>query len=109
MSNLPRLNQAFDYYSITPSAEGDEDWLIETNSIACRLNEGSKIVKDSRGEDKDVDAVMHTNYDVLLVKGNGILYNQVYYKIDDVRVTRDLQGNPFMQFVTLLKTENVNF
>jgi anti-sigma regulatory factor (Ser/Thr protein kinase) len=106
MPIVPRLNQTFDYFTVAMGAEGNLEWTEATISVACRANEGTAIVRDSRGEDIQYDLVLHTNYDTPLEKGNGALIFNNYYLIDDVRVTRDLDGTAFMQFVMLKKTDN---
>jgi hypothetical protein len=108
MPIVPRLNRTFDYYTVVMGAEGNLEWSQSATGVACRANEGSAIVRDSRGEDIQYDLVFHTNYDTPLKKGNGVLIFCGYYLIDDVRVTRDLDDTPFMQFVMLKKTNNVD-
>lgn len=106
MPSIPRLNQCFTYFEVAPNIRGDLTFAKQGQEIKCRANEGTMIVKDSRGEDVAYDLTLHTDYSVPLTKGWGVRFGVNYYLIEDVRVTHDLGGKPFMQFVLLKKTNN---
>jgi hypothetical protein len=101
------FNQTFDYYTKSISAEGDITAVLELNNVKCRFNEGTAIVNDSRGEDKQYDLVIQTNSTNELEKGNIVSVLDKFYLVDDVRVTRNFSGIKVLQSLMLKKTNNI--
>jgi hypothetical protein len=106
--SIPRLYQQIAIYNVEKNEYGDNSYESETD-VTGKINLGTRIVKDARGEDiQEVARLWINSKDYLMTKGQAILYGNIYYLLDDVRQTRNLSGTDFFQFAIATKTNDTS-
>lgn len=103
MPALPRLNQLCTIFPVART--GDRGRLAKQGAgttISCRYAIGTKVFRDSRGQDVEYHAGIHLDYFEGLKKGMAIvLDNGNSYEIIECVATPDLDGNYFKHYCRL--------
>lgn len=101
MPRLPKLNQKIQHFKTARTGDYGELSKTTEDTIRCRFSLKTGMYRDSRGQDIEYHATLHTNYIENLKKGDCMTYNNQDYMVIDVYSTPDLNGNFFMNFCYL--------
>lgn len=104
---IPDLNQVIDIYSQEFSAGGDSEVTLLYGKLRARVSLGEKLIKQPSGDYIQIDGNAWIDGSPELARDQILFFNEKYYTIYSVSKTRDLNGKPLFQHLTLRINKNV--
>lgn len=87
----------------TTTREGDQEAQVVEQNIKCRFSRAEGTVTLANGEVKTINATMHTNADLYLREGMGVIFEGESYVIIRCQETINMAGVPFLVYSELEK------
>ena len=105
---IPDLNQTVNIYTQAFSAGGDSLISLLYSNLRARVSLSEKFLRQAGGDYVQIDGSCWIDGDPELTRDMILNFGDYVYTIFSVQKTRDLNGNPLFQYLTLKINKNAS-